>query len=235
MGSERNLEEMRKILVLLPILTGLLLAGGPARADGIAVGAGVSSLGYGVHVATEINSFLVVRLNGNFGDFDVPDFGLLGENLGGINYDIDAKMRSIGLLADFHPLGLSPIGGGFVMSAGLYYNQNEFDFTASVPAGTQVGGATLPVGATIISNMTFDKQYAPYVGLGYDGTFQGMLPVSFFATAGVLFQGGPSVALTESSGTIPQGDLDAEARQMEDDAQDFEYYPVLAVGLTVSF
>ncbi len=226
---------MRKIFVILPILTGLLLVGTPARGDGIAVGAGVSTLGYGVHVATEVNSFLVVRLNGNFGDFDVPDFGLLGDSLGGISYDIDANMRSVGLLADIHPLGLSPVGGGFVLTAGLYYNQNEFDFTASVPAGTQIGTVTLPTSATVLSNMSFDREYAPYVGLGYDGTFQGVLPVSFFATVGVLFQGGPSVSLTESTGFVSQTDLDAEARQIEDDAQDFEYYPVLAVGVTISF
>lgn len=226
---------MRKILTLLLVLVGLTLARSPARADGFAVGAGVGSLGYGVHVAAEVNSFLALRVNGNFGDFDVPDFGLLGNSLAGISYDIDSSMQSFGLLADFHPLGLSPIGGGFVMTAGMYYNQNEFEFTADVPAGTAIGGFTLGSGARVISNMTFEKKYAPYVGLGYDGTFQGMLPVSFFATAGVLFQGSPSFVLTESSGTVPQGDLDAEARQMEDDARDFEYYPVIAVGLTVSF
>lgn len=226
---------MRKILAMLPVLSGLVLAGAPAQADGIAVGAGVSTLGYGVHVSTEVNSFLVLRLNGNFGDFDVPDFGTLGGDLAGISYDIDANMGSVGLLADFHPLGLSPIGGGIVLTAGMYYNQNEFDFTANAPAGTVIGGTPLPVGATVISNMSFDKKYAPYVGLGYDGTFQGILPVSFFATAGVLFQGGPSVTLSESSGFILPGDLAAEAQQIEDDAADFEYYPVVAVGLMISF
>ncbi|MDH3231201.1 MAG: hypothetical protein OEN55_15535 [Alphaproteobacteria bacterium] len=224
---------MRKILAVLTVMPGLMLAGASAQADGIAVGAGVSTLGYGVHVATEVNSFLVLRLNGNFGDFDVPDFGLLGGGLGGIDYDIDAKMRSVGLLADFHPLGLSPIGGGFVLTGGLYYNQNEFDFIADAPAGTDIGGATLPTSARVIANMSFDRKYAPYVGLGYDGTFQGVLPVSFFATAGVLFQGSPSVALTAPG--IPQGNLDAEARQIEDDASNYEYYPVVAVGLTISF
>ena len=107
---------MRKFLTVLPILSGLMLAGAPAQADGFAVGAGVSTLGYGVHAATEVNSFLALRLNGNFGDFDVPDYGLLGSNLGGIDYDIDASMQTVGLLADFHPLGLSPIGGGFKLA-----------------------------------------------------------------------------------------------------------------------
>ncbi len=226
---------MRKFLTVLPILSGLMLAGAPAQADGFAVGAGVSTLGYGVHAATEVNSFLALRLNGNFGDFTVPDYGLLGSNLGGLDYDIDASMQSIGLLADFHPLGLSPIGGGFVLTGGIYYNQNEFDFTSQATAGTPIGGTPLPFDATVIANMTFDREFAPYAGLGYDGTFQGVLPVSFFITAGVLFQGSPSVTLTESTGLVPQGDLDAEAAQIEDDASNYEYYPVVALGLTISF
>jgi len=211
------------------------LAGAPAQAGGIAVGAGVSTLGYGVHVATEVNSFLALRLNGNFGDFTIPDYFPVGTGLGGLDYDVDASMKTFGLLADFHPLGLSPIGGGFVLTGGIYYNKNEFDFTANAPAGTVIGGTPLPAAATVISRMTFDRQYAPYAGLGYDGTFQGVLPVSFFITAGVLFQGSPSVTLTESTGTINQADLDAEARQIEDDASNYEYYPVVAIGLTISF
>ena len=69
----------------------------------------------------------------------------------------------------------------------------------------------------------------------YSGICQGVLPVSFFITAGVLFQGSPSVTLTESTGLVPQGDLDAEAAQIEDDASNYEYYPVVALGLTISF
>ena len=226
---------MRKTLAILPVFSGLMLAGTPAQADGFAVGAGISTLGYGIHAATEVNSFLALRLNGNFGDFDVPDYGLLGSNLGGLDYDIDANMGTIGLLADFHPLGLSPIGGGFVLTAGMYYNQNEFDFTAIAGPGTVIGTAPVPPGTTVIANMSFDRKYAPYVGLGYDGTFQGVLPVSFFATAGVLFQGSPSVLLTESTGLVPQADLADEAAQIEDDASNYEYYPVVAIGLTISF
>lgn len=226
---------MRKFLAVFPILSGLMLAGAPAQADGLAVGAGVSTLGYGIHAAAEVNSFLALRLNGNFGDFTVPDYGLLDSTFGGLDYDIDASMGTIGLLADFHPLGLSPVGGGFVLTGGMYYNQNEFDFTAISQAGDTIGGVPIPPGTAVIANMTFDREFAPYAGLGYDGTFQGVLPVSFFITAGVLFQGSPSVGLTESTGLVPQPALDAEAALIEDSASNFEYYPVVALGLTISF
>lgn len=222
---------MRKIVTVFSILMISALAQAPARADGFAVGAGVSTLGYGVHVATEVNSFLALRLNGNFGDFDVPDFGLLSSNLGGLDYDIDAEMQTIGLLADFHPLGLSPVGGGFVVTGGVYYNKNEFVFTTD-GVNIPVGGGT--VTGRLIQTMTFDQEYAPYAGLGYDGTFQGVLPVSIFATAGVLFQGSPSVTAS-LIGTCSGCDLVVEANELAADASSFEYYPVVAVGMTISF
>lgn len=221
---------MRKILTAVTVLFGVTLATAPARAE-IAVGAGVGTLGYGIHVSTEVNSFLALRGNANFGNLGLPNLGLVGSTLGGVDYDIELKMRSYGLLADFHPLGVSPIGDGLVLTGGFYYNQNQVDFTTS--ASVDIGGGTLS--GTILSEMTFDKKFAPYVGFGYDGTFHTVLPISFFATAGVLMQGSPSVNMTLVSGTCGTCDLAAEAQQMENDASNFEYYPVVAFGVSISF
>lgn len=228
---------MRKILVVLSFVSSLVLFGAPAGAAGLSVGAGVSTLGYGVNVGAEINSFLVIRLNGNFGNFPVPDFGLLEGTSGGIDYDIEAQMMTIGLLADLHPLGLSPIGSGLVLTGGIYYSKNEFELTAT-PAGTvDIGGVPF-AGGTIIASMTFDTEYAPYVGLGYDGAFHTILPVSFFITGGVLFQGSPNVSLTTTDATFNAtfaAQIDDEARQIEDDVSSFEYYPVFAIGISIAF
>ncbi len=226
---------MRKILSIIAVSLGLASFTAPARAD-MAVGVGVGTLGYGAHAAVSMTDFIAIRFNANFGELDVPGMGLLSNSLGGIEYDVDASFATYGLIADFHPLALSPIGAGLVMSGGVYYNNNEFDFTADPTTDVTIGGQTLPAGsARIIGKMSFDTKWAPYVGLGYDGTFQGFVPVSFFITGGVLFQGSPIVGLTESSGFISTAALDAEAAQMEDDASSFEYYPVLAMGVTISF
>ena len=224
---------MRKILTLIAILFGVTLAATPARAD-IAVGAGISTLGYGIHASKEFTPFFALRANANFGNFELPDLGLVAGGLGGIDYDINASMSSYGLIVDFHPLGVSPIGDGIVISGGIYYNQNEFDLTATVPAGTNIGGFALPASSSIVTNMSFDKKYAPYVAVGYDGTFHSMLPISFFVTAGVLLQGSPSVSVTSSEPVI-QAQLDAEAAQIEDDASNYQYYPVIAVGVMIKF
>jgi hypothetical protein len=229
---------MRKFLSVIAVSLGLASFTAPAKAD-IAIGVGVSTLGYGVHVAASMTDFIAVRFNANFGEMDVPGVGLLSNSLGGIEYDVDASFGTYGLLADFHPLALSPIGAGLVLSGGVYYNNNEFDFTADPTTDVMIGGQTLPAGsARIIGTMSFDTKWAPYVGLGYDGTFQGFVPVSFFITGGVLFQGSPSVGLTTNDTTfngLYGAELDAEAAQMEAGASSFEYYPVFAMCMTISF
>lgn len=222
-----------KFIPAIAAIIGLVSLAVPARAEGtLAVGAGVGTLGYGIHVGTEINDFIVLRANANFGEFDVPDMGLLSSSLGGLDYDIDAEMGTYGLLVDFHPLGLSPIGSGLVLTGGVYYNANEFVLTSDV-VSADVGTDTIT--GRVVSTMSFDQKYAPYIGLGYDGTFQGIIPISFFMTGGVLFQGSPSVSVWESTGGVSQADLDAEAAQLEEDASSFEYYPVISIGMSISF
>lgn len=223
---------MRRIIRTL-LVTGVLAGGAtPALADGIAVGAGIGTMGWELHAATEVNSFLALRANGNIGSFTIPDLGF-GSTYGGIGYDVTGDLRSFGLVADFHPLGLSPVGSGFVLSGGIYYNKNEFEFT-STTSGTFTVGNTTYTSPVLVATTTFPT-YAPYAAIGYDGTFHGVLPVSFFARAGVLFQGSPSVTMRDDSGQVGAADLASEAQQLEDDLSNFKYYPVLSVGLTISF
>lgn len=223
---------MRRTIRTL-ILAGTLAGGAaPAMADGLAVGAGIGTLGFEGHLATEVNSFLALRLNANYARFEVPDIGVYQTDFGGIDYDVEGDYLTAGLLADFHPLGLSPVGSGFVLTGGIYYNRNEFEATTG-PISASIGGGPART-VDLVGNISF-SDYAPYAGLGYDGTFHGLLPVSFFARAGVLFQGSPSVTLIDRQGNAPQNELDAEAREIEDDLSNYEYYPVFSVGLTIAF
>lgn len=223
---------MRKTIGKVVFAAALAGSATPAAADGFAVGAGVGTMGWEAHAATEVNSFLALRLNGNVGSFTIPDLGF-GSSYGGIDYDVTGDLRSIGLVADFHPLGLSPIGSGFVISGGVYYNKNEFEFRSETAGTFTVGGNTY-TSPILVADATF-PDYAPYLAIGYDGTFHGLLPVSFFARAGVLFQGSASVTMRDDTGQVSQADLDNEARQLEDDLSNYEYYPVLSLGVTISF
>lgn len=223
---------MRRTLRTLIVAGALGVGAAPALADGLAVGAGVGTMGWELHAATEVNSFLAVRVNGNVGSFTIPDLGF-GSTYGGIGYDVKGDLRSFGVVADFHPLGLSPIGSGFVLSGGIYYNKNEFEFRSTTTGSIDVGGQTVnsPI---LVANASFPTT-APYLAFGYDGTFHGLMPISFFARAGVLFQGSPSVTMRDDTGQVNQGNLDNEAQQLEDDMSNYKYYPVLSIGMTIAF
>lgn len=224
----------RRISFTAAVFAGLAGVTVPAAADGLAVGGQIGTLGLGVNVAKEVNSFLALRVNANAGTFTMPSFGLYDTGFGGINYDVEADLKTIGLLADFHPLGVSPIGDGLVVTGGVYYNKNEFSASTG-PVTADVGPIT-GVAVDLLGTISFDE-FAPYLGVGYDGTFHSILPVAFFARAGVLFQGSPSVALADISGggLVSQANLDAEAAQIEADLSNYEFYPVLTVGLSIGF
>lgn len=217
---------MRKLLFSAAVFAAITLGGSSARAD-VALGAGISTLGVGGHGALEINDFLALRLNANFGAFDFSG------DYGGIDYDTEVDLLTAGLLVDVHPFGISPVGGGFVITGGAYYNGNELSLTATPATPVDIGGQNFSVGS-INTDVEF-QEFAPYLSLGYDGTFHSIVPVSFFAKAGVLFQGAPDVTVTTRGGGVPNANLRREAQQIEDDLSAFEFYPVLSLGITIAF
>lgn len=218
---------VRRLLFGAVVMAALTLGGQSARAGDFAIGGGLSTLGIGIHGAAEINDFLALRLNANYGSID------LSGNYGGISYDNEITLLSAGLLLDVYPFGISPVGGGFVISGGAYYNANEMEFVAT-PTGTiDVGGTNFSVGS-LRTDVEFNE-LAPFIAIGWDGSFHSIVPMSFFVRAGVLFQGAPDVTLTATGGAIPSSNLRREEQQIADDLGIFEFYPVLEVGIIVRF
>lgn len=56
----------------------------------------------------------------------------------------------------------------------------------------------------------------------------------FSANLGVMFAGSPKVELTAPD-NIPAGDVEAERKQLEDDLDWLNIYPVLSLGLSYQF
>jgi len=150
-----------------------------------------------------------------------------------IDYSADLELESGHALADWHPFG-----GGFRVSGGIVFNNNEVNGTATVNGGDQVGGQTVPPGGggTIAANVSFNDT-APYLGIGYGNAIHGWGPLSFSVDLGVLAQGSPDVKLSEKDDIqgVNQDDLDREAKNVEDEFSDFDLYPVLQAGLIYRF
>jgi hypothetical protein len=78
---------------------------------------------------------------------------------------------------------------------------------------------------------------AGYLGIGWGNAVAGEKGVTFGADLGVMFTGSPSVKLNQVGGaiTIPQSDLDAEEKSLEDDIDEYEYYPIVRIGMAYKF
>lgn len=219
---------MKSAYALLCLSAAVLIsATPPASAQGrdrFAIGGHGSTLGFGPELMFSVSPLLTVRAVGNYLSFDYDD------TLAGIDYDLDVDLQSAGGFIDYHPMR-----NGFHLTVGALYNNNEAGLSALAPAGSSVGGITLPAAAGLRGDMTVDE-FSPYLGLGYDTTFTSRSAWTFTVRAGVLYQNDLSVSLTQTSGpAIPQGNLDAEADDVESDLQFLEFYPVVSVGLNYRF
>ncbi len=223
---------MRPVNVIAGLCAVFMIAAGSSSAfaqgnDRVAIGGQASTAGFGPEIAYSVSPHLTVRGVGNYLSFDYD------ETYDGIDYDLDVDLMSAGGFVDYHPLR-----NGFHVTVGALFNGNEAGLGATAGPGATVGGFTVPAGqsAGLRGDLSVDE-FSPYIGLGYDTTFTSRSNWTFTVRAGVLYQGNPEVALRQTSGatTIPQSDLDAEARNIEDELDLVEFFPVLSIGLNYRF
>ena len=194
-----------------------------------------AGLGVGTTGATLEAKFAptdVVALRGNFNYLDVS----LDEEYDDIEYDGDFNANSFGGFVD-----VAPFKNGFVLSGGAYVGDKTLDLNATPSESVQIGDGTFtPEEVGTLTGKAELSSFAPYAGIGYDGFMGGSKNWSFNARAGVMFTGSPDVDLVSANGTLSsnaalRSELDAEIEAIEDDANDFKYYPVLTIGVARRF
>jgi hypothetical protein len=222
--------------VLVLVLWVLLVL--PARAE-VAIAGKAGTLGAGVELTAGLAPQLNVRLGLN--GYTYSD----RREASGIEYDGDAKLRTATALLDWHPGG-----HGFRLTGGLVYNDSRLEGTSIPPASGvyNIGGVPVPVSfvRTLHAKADFDP-VVPYAGFGWGNAVAPGKKLGFFADLGVIFQGKADVTLTSDIpanspiNTTP-GARDAldilirrEEQDLEDDAADYQYYPVVAIGLSYKF
>ena len=196
---------------------------------GTAIGVGGSTLGYQVALSQSISENINLKLAHNTASrsFD-------GET-DGVNYDYDFDFESTSLLVDWHVFG-----GGFRLTTGALINDNK------IFAQSDIDGLTLEVGDTVFNStevgrlegdISFDS-YAPYLGFGWGRAIADGF--SFVFDVGVVFQGEPEVSLKSVGGTFSNNPLlldevEREEQELQEDANEFDMYPVISLGLFYSF
>jgi hypothetical protein len=189
--------------------------------------------GAGVEITTPIleNINLRVGINGY-------NYSTSGSK-SNIDYDIDLKLLTVDLLADYYPIKSSQ----FRLTGGIMYNGNKLDMTGNAAsAGTftfnGVSYTTAQVGS-VDATVDFNK-IAPYLGIGWGNAVKSA-GWNFIADLGVMFQGTPksdisvNTTLTGATRTALLNNVAAEQSKLDDDLSGYEYYPVATVGVSYRF
>lgn len=202
----------------------LCSAAGSQAAGPVAVGMKVGTTGLGLEGTLGVTDRVNLRASVSGLDYstDVEEDD--------IEYDGTLKVRSAGVLADWYPFR-----GRFRLSAGAFYNGNEFRGSAQDEA-LEIGDNLYD--ARLDAEVDW-RRFAPYLGLGWGNAVAGGR-LSFSTDIGVLFTGSPRVSLEGRTGDPVleeqfQEDVQREEESLEDDLEDVKYFPVLSVSLSYRF
>ncbi len=178
------------------------------------IGFGFSSLGANLEAQYKVNPSYAVRgvfMGGISADYEESDED--GD------YDGSIDLGGVAVMGDFYPTQ-----GGWRISGGLLFSNNELSATGTVDvAGTDEA-------ATITAK--FENEISPIVTTGYEWAFADGW--KFTPEAGIIFNGGIDLQF-DATNPLAQDDIDndPDLQDARDDASDIVVLPYVA--LTVSY
>lgn len=223
---------MKRFFLSITVLMIVLFGGvGSGSADpfDIALGGKVGTPGLGLELTIGLLESLNTRVGFNaftYGyDFDVDDF----------NYDADLNLFNAMLLADWHLFD-----NDFRFTGGIVLNENEIDAVGTTDKEIVVindtGYRAAEVG-DLKTTISFNK-FAPYFGIGW-GNAVGDNYFNFSFDLGIILSGSPNATLSANGPLASdpdfQRDLAAEADDVEQEGENFDIYPVIALGFNFQF
>ncbi len=222
------LPKISHVVTASALLTSMSLVSMSAYA-GTSIHVGASSLGLQLGIAQSLTDNVNIKLAYSGASYDAD-----GET-DGVDYEYDLDLSSVSLLLDWHAFD-----NGFRFTAGALANNNE------ITAESKISGATVEVGDSVFTSdqvgrlegdISFDS-LAPYLGIGWGRAVADGLSVSL--DLGVVFQGEPEVNLQSVGGSFSDNPLliaevEREEQELQDDADEFDLYPVISLGLSYRF
>ena len=230
---------MKRNITLAAILGILgIFSVAPGHAE-VAIAGKAGTLGAGAELTVGLSRQVNVRLGLN--SYNYSD----RREASGIEYDGEAKLRTGTALLDWHPGGR-----GFRLTGGVVYNDTTIEGSSIPPASGiyNIGGVPVPASlvGTLDAKADFDP-LVPYAGLGWGNAVAPNKRLGFFLDLGVVFQGKANVTLipripaNSPINTTPGARealdilLRREEQDLEDEAADYDLYPVVAIGVSYRF
>ena len=222
---------MKRAMTLAALAVGAGWGAQAAQAQQIAVGGSIGTTGGTIEAQTQITPTIQLRGSYNYFEYGADD------TYDGIAYDGDLDLTTWGAFVDFRPFSNS-----FIVSAGAYFGDKGVKLNAMPTTNVEIGNQTFtPAQVGKLNADAALKDTAPFVGIGWDTTFQNSTPgLGFKFIVGAMFTGSPDVSMTSTGGTLSndanfQTQLRIEEQKLQDDIDDYEVYPVVQAGVTWSF
>ncbi len=205
---------MRKIIPALAM--GIMMLGMGTSAHAIGVGAKVGTLGFGAELGYQAMDHMVIRAAVNKFKMNAD------QTISGNASTVDLDLSSTALFLDFSPFS----EGSLHLTVGYVMNNSKLTGTSTI---SDFGGVTYP--AQTVST-TIDFGSGPYLGIGWGNVPAPGIGLTF--ELGVLKSGAPKASLSTTAPVNP-ADVAAEEKQMQDDLNQFDVYPVVSAGISIGF
>lgn len=221
----------RKAFGLVALACGAMV--GHAQAADFGVYGTAGTVGFGGGIAVSFNQYVGARLGYTSYDYSADDI-----EESDLRLDGTLELGGVQALLDWHPFG-----GGFRLSGGAIENAS---LTArAVPIGGTYTLNDVTYSASDIGEARGSAKFdsiSPYLGIGFGHPLSVSGRFAFTADFGVVFAGSPKVDLSVTCATASatvcsqlEGDVRAEEAELQNDADDLKYWPVLSIGVSYKF
>jgi hypothetical protein len=217
-------------IVLCTVATGYATAYSDVYEGDYAFVIKAGTLGLSLEGIARLNPKVNARLGVNAFEYDYS--GTESD----IKYDFDLELFSVSALFDWHPFGNS-----FRTTIGLLFNQNSLDMKAKPAGSFEIGDSTYTAAQVgTLSGELEVEEASPYVGIGWGNALGREQKWTVYLDLGVVYQGSPKVNLASTGGSLSsdptfQANLVREEQNLEDDLEEFKFYPVIAFGIAYKF
>jgi len=214
----------------------LLCAGGNAayaenlsQADdyGVAVDAKISTVGYGAEVQKMVSPHFGVRGGAQWANENFT------KSKDSTDYKLDFNWFNADALVDYFPVST----GGFRLSAGAYFGDQDSSVTGTPNNNATIGGVVYtPTQIGTVRGDVTTNNISPYVGIGYTSRTESRW--HFSADLGAKYND-IKVHLS-NNGTLAsdptfQANLRDEEQRVKNDLTFMNFYPVVGVSLGYKF
>lgn len=210
---------------LLLVLLGLT----SVRAEGLALGGRVGTTGIGGDLTVRLTDRLNIRGSGGWMKWDVDG------NVDDVDFTYGLDYEMYGAVLDLHPFA-----NGFRISAGAFWGSSRTTLDAKLSDNQKIGDHTYTpeqIG-TLKGTIKFEREPAPYLGLGFGNAVGEGQRLTFLFDLGVVFQS-YEVELSADGAAASSAQFRRDLQELEEDTQDtvdhLKIYPVISLGIAYQF